>query len=175
MHLQPSNPVKPSQWRERHALDRFRAVPAAPHCLQLTASADDVDQNGHINNIAYLRWVQDAAFSHSRAAGFDLDRYRQLGGVFVVRKHELHYLQPTFAGDLLEAWTWVERWRAASCIRKTKIVRPQDRVTVAEATTLWALVDSEQGRPMRVPQQIATAFAPLGSDPSFEGSAPLRT
>ncbi len=140
-------------------------MPDALHCLKLTASRDDVDQNGHINNVAYLRWVQDAAFSHSRAAGYDLERYRELGGVFVVRKHELHYLQPTFAGDLLDVWTWVERWRAASCIRKTKIVRRHDRVTVAQATTLWALVDSQQGRPMRVPEPLTLAFASLGNDP----------
>jgi len=117
-----------------------------------------VDQNGHINNVAYLRWVQEAAFSHSRAAGFDLDLYRKLGGVFVVRKHELHYLLPTFAGDPLEVQTWIERWRAASCIRKTRIVRVSDQALVAQATTVWALVSTTTGRPIRVPAEISAAF-----------------
>ena len=130
----------------------------APHCLELTADPADIDQNGHINNVAYLRWVQEAAFSHSRAAGFDLDLYRKMGGVFVVRKHELHYLLPTFAGDPLEVQTWIERWRAASCIRKTRILRLSDQAVVARATTVWALVSTTTGRPIRVPVEISTAF-----------------
>ena len=84
-------------------------------------------------------------FSHSRAAGFDLDLYRKMGGVFVVRKHELHYLLPTFAGDPLEVQTWIERWRAASCIRKTRILRLSDQAVVARATTVWALVSTTTG------------------------------
>ncbi|MBU0575210.1 MAG: hypothetical protein KKF28_01770 [Proteobacteria bacterium] len=30
---------------------------------------DAVDANGHVNNVVYLRWMQDVAIRHSDAAG----------------------------------------------------------------------------------------------------------
>ena len=32
--------------------------------LPITVLASDIDQLGHVNNVTYLRWVQDAAVAH---------------------------------------------------------------------------------------------------------------
>jgi acyl-CoA thioesterase FadM len=59
--------------------------------MTFIASAEDIDELGHVSNIAYVRWLQDAATRHSAAVGLELADYLRLGGVFVVRRrHRIH-------------------------------------------------------------------------------------
>ena len=115
-----------------------------------------IDELGHASNVAYLGWVQDVARAHSEAVGYDHARYRELGGVFVVIRHEIDYLRPAFAGDVLALTTWVESFGAASSERRTEIARGD--TLVARAVTTWAYVDVGQGRPLRIPPAVKEAF-----------------
>jgi len=122
----------------------------------ITVTADDVDMLGHTNNVAYLRWVQDVAVAHSDAVGFDFEAYRSIGAVFVVRRHEIEYLRPTFRGDTLVVRTWVPSATAATCLRRTEITRGPDVVCTAQ--TVWGFVDLTAGRLRRIPKEIVASF-----------------
>jgi acyl-CoA thioester hydrolase len=130
-------------------LERF-AIPIDP-------TAADIDELGHVSNLVYLRWVMDVAMAHSRAVGWDWARYRALGAAFMVRRHEIDYVAQVTLGDTLRAETWVDSWRAASCIRKTELSR--DGKIVARAATTWALIGLTSGRPQRIPDELAALFA----------------
>jgi acyl-CoA thioester hydrolase len=117
---------------------------------------EDIDELGHVSNLVYLRWVQDVAMAHSRARGWDWARYRALGAVFMVRRHEIDYVAQVTLGDELRAETWVDTWRAASCVRKTELIRG-DKI-VARAATTWALIGVASQRPQRIPDDLVAAF-----------------
>jgi len=70
--------------------------------------ADAIDVNGHVNNLAYVAWMQDVAIEHSAAAGWPMERYLQLGAGWVVRSHFIEYLRPVFAGERLAVQAVVE-------------------------------------------------------------------
>lgn len=125
--------------------------------IPINPAPADIDELGHVSNLVYLRWVQDVAMAHSRALGWDWARYRALGAVFVVRRHEIDYVAQVALGDTLRAETWVDSWRAASCIRKTELLR--DGKIVARAATTWALIGLASGRPQRIPDELAALFA----------------
>ena len=57
--------------------------------MPITPVPDDIDELGHVSNLVYLRWVGDVAMAHSRSAGWDYARYRELGAIFMVRRHEI--------------------------------------------------------------------------------------
>lgn len=124
--------------------------------LPITVTEPDIDELGHVSNLVYLRWVLEVAMAHSTSLGWDHARYREHGAVFVVRRHELDYLGQVTLGQVLVAETWVEEWRAASCIRKTEIVR--DGTVVARAATTWAFMSFASGRPVRIPDEIVALF-----------------
>lgn len=124
----------------------------------ITAKDDEIDELGHVSNVAVVRWIQDVAVGHSEAVGWDYDAYRRHGAVFVVRRHEVDYLRPVLAGDAVHLETWIESWHAASTIRCTSIVRAADHVAIASARTQWVLVSTESGRPRRIPPLIVSAF-----------------
>ena len=126
--------------------------------IELVASPDEVDELNHVSNLVYLRWVLRAAHAHSSAVGYDYPQYRDLGAVFVVRRHEIDYLSPAYAGDRIALTTWVESWRGASSVRKTAISR-DDGVELARASTLWAMVSVDGGRLTRIPAELKAAFA----------------
>jgi acyl-CoA thioester hydrolase len=125
---------------------------------QVVAEPGDIDELDHVSNITYVRWLQLAATGHSAAVGWDSAAYRALGSVFVVRRHEIDYRAPAYAGDRIELCTWVESWRTASSVRRTDITRLDDGALLASAATQWALVSFDGGRPRRIPDELRRAF-----------------
>lgn len=132
--------------------------------MDIVAAADEIDDLGHVSNIAYVRWVQDVARAHSEALGFGVAAYRDLGVIFVVRRHEIEYLRPAYAGDRIVLRTWIDSWKAATSVRMTSIMRMAQQgegeieIELARARTLWALVSTDTGRPRRIPDAILQAF-----------------
>ena len=130
-----------------------------------TALAEEIDQLGHVNNLAYLRWMLSAAAGHSSVQGWTTERYQQLGAAWVVRSHEIKYLASAFEGERIVVRTWVADLKHFSCLRKYKIVRVSDHVLLASATTEWAFVDTKTGTLKRIPAEVLDAFevVPQGS------------
>src|SRR3990170_56568 len=83
----------------------------------------DIDEQGHVNNVAYLRWIQDVAVAHWRHAASDemLAKYS-----WVVVRHEIDYKKPAFAGEEITASTWIGEWTQVTCERLTEIHRGED-------------------------------------------------
>jgi acyl-CoA thioester hydrolase len=66
----------------------------------------EIDPLGHVNNAVYLTYLEQAAIDHAAVAGYDVERLRDLGGVFIARRHEVDYRLPARAGDWLRVTTW---------------------------------------------------------------------
>src|SRR5689334_18672732 len=60
--------VKPMTARPARRSGRPKASAASPECrLEVTVDRNDVDGLGHVNNIVYVRWLQDVAMAHAFA------------------------------------------------------------------------------------------------------------
>ena len=133
---------------------------------RLTVPDDVIDVNRHVNNLAYLRWMQDVATAHSVAQGWPLERYLGIGAGWFVRSHFIEYLRPAFAGDALAIRTWVADIAARSSTRRYLFVREGDGQHVARAETLWVWVDFATGRPARIPGEVMASFPIVPDDDS---------
>lgn len=125
---------------------------------RLIVSPEEIDELGHANNLAYLRWLQDAALAHSAAQGWPPEAYKQLGLGWVVSSHEITYERPAFAGDALTVRTWVASFKRASSVRRYDVFRGGDGKRLVTAATNWAFVDYRTGLPTRILPQIVGAF-----------------
>jgi acyl-CoA thioester hydrolase len=134
--------------------------------IQITKK--DVDQNGHLNNVVYVQWMQDVAMKHSAAVGYDWQKYQELGTSWIIKSHFIEYKSPGFEGEDIELQTWVFKHEKLSSLRKYRFVRPSDGRLLAVAETNWVYVDSSNGRPRRIDQEVADAFplVPAGEEPS---------
>jgi acyl-CoA thioester hydrolase len=129
-----------------------------PHRITRAVEAADIDELGHASNLTYLRWVVEAAVSHTTHLGLGPLDYRKRGQSFVVRRHTIDYLRPALAGDRVIVETCVVSLRTASSERETVIVHAETGARLVEATSLWAFVDLEAGRPVRIPPDVRAIF-----------------
>jgi acyl-CoA thioester hydrolase len=124
----------------------------------LTVAPGHIDRLGHVNNLEYLRWALEAAVRHSAAQGWPAEAYERLGATFVVRSHEIQYLQPAYEGDEIVVRTWVADFRRLSCLRRYKIIRTSDDVVLAKAATQWSFIKLDSGTLTRIPPELGSAF-----------------
>ena len=120
---------------------------------EVHVTEDLVDRNGHVNNVAYVQWMQDAAVQHARASGCTQVSV-SLGATWVVRTHRVEYFRPAFAGDRITVLTWVADWRKVRSLRKYKMVRGDEPAPLVRAETDWVFVDVKTGRPRPIPAEI---------------------
>ena len=124
---------------------------------KLTVPDHAVDINGHVNNIEYLRWMQDAAVLHSDIQGCTQATI-DAGATWVVRTHYIEYLRPAFAGENIVVWTWVSNIRRVQSLRKYRIIRTDDSTVLVEGETNWVFVDARTGRLRSIPKDVLLLF-----------------
>ena len=131
---------------------------------RFTVPATAVDPNGHVNNVTYVQWMQDIALEHYDAMG-GTGPTQALGATWVVREHRIVYMGQAFAGEEIEAQTWVVNLRRVRSLRKYRFVRTSDGAPLVRGETDWVFVDAESGRPRRIPGEIADLFELVTGEP----------
>jgi len=140
-----------------------------PFSIRVNVTEQDIDELRHVNNLVYIRWIQDVAFAHSVAVGLPMEKYRSLGAFFVVRRHEVDYLRSAVLGDELEVETRVIESSLVTAHRQTFIRRLSDGQVMVQAKTHWAYVSTTTGRPVRIPPEVRQCFT---IEPLEQKSAP---
>lgn len=122
----------------------------------ITIPKEVIDENGHVNNVAYVQWMQDIAVEH----------YASIGGIeaqgpdstWVVREHRIEYFLPAFENEEIEIHTWVENVRRVRSLRKYEFVHKADEKILVKGETDWVFVDIKTGRPRAVPNEVMAVF-----------------
>jgi acyl-CoA thioester hydrolase len=136
----------------------------SPPAFEIRAAVElaDIDRLGHVNNIAYLRWVQDAAVAHWTAVAPAADQARL---VWVVIRHEIDYKQPAFYGDEIIARTWVGSASWVRFERFTELRRAKDDAVLGKARTLWCALDAATLKPTAVSREVRELFSTADTRP----------
>lgn len=124
--------------------------------IPLAIEPSDIDQLGHVNNVTYLRWVQEAAVAHWTAAAPAADQAKVF---WIVLRHEIDYKRAALPGDELVARTWVGASTRLRFERFTEILRLRDGRVLAEAKTLWCPIDARTMKPVEVSPEVRAIFS----------------
>ncbi len=117
---------------------------------------EDIDEQNHVNNTVYLRWVQEVATAHWRAVA-TADARENIG--WVVLRHEIDYKTPACLGDEIVLRTWVGKSTRLTFERFTEIRRSGDDQLLSNARTLWCPINAQTARPVRVPAEVREQFS----------------
>ena len=120
-----------------------------PYQHKIEVSGDDIDDLGHVNNVVYVRWVQEVAAAHWEHVAPTVLKAKD---AWVVLRHEIDYKNPAFLKDDITGSTWVGDHHGAKFDRFVTI-QCENRV-LAEAKTSWCLLDAKSFRPIRIPHEI---------------------
>ena len=136
----------------------------------------ECDKYGHVNHTNYLRYMQEAAFDASAAAGYDLARYEAMDRFWLVRATDIEIMRPLSYADSVQVKTWVADFRRVRSRRMYEFRLAGAEESVARACTDWAFLDSTTGRPVPIPPDMVAAFLPEGppdkARPHFPSSSP---
>ena len=125
---------------------------------EFTVAKEEVDQYEHVNNVVYVKWMQDVAILHSESTG-GAEAVREANGRWVARSHRIEYLSPAFAGEDVIALTWVVNFRRVRSLRRYSFLRKNDKKLLARGETEWIFLDAATGRPRTIPVEVIRAFS----------------
>jgi acyl-CoA thioester hydrolase len=120
--------------------------------------ASAIDENGHVNNVAYVQWMQDIAVEHYASIG-GVQSTQLIGATWVVREHRIEYFLPAFVNEEIEIRTWVENVRRVRSLRKYEFIRRSDGKLLVRGETDWVFIDAKTGAPRAIPQEVFKVFS----------------
>ena len=113
----------------------------------------DIDTQGHVNNVACVRWIQDVAVAHWFSVTTEATREEMS---WVVLRHEIDYKKPAFENEEIVVETWVGEPTRISWERFTEIKRGEN--LLCRARSVWCLIDRETSRPKRITESFIKIF-----------------
>ena len=122
----------------------------------------DMDAYGHVNNTAYLAYLEQARVS------MFFDRYdSSFSGGTVVAHHEITYLRPVvYHPEPLRLELWVEKIRAASFDVRYDVF--DGEVLAAKAVTTLVTFDFSTDRPRRLTPSESAILRGYTAEPAPE-------
>lgn len=116
-------------------------------------AAEDIDAQRHVNNVAYVRWIQDIAVAHWFSITTEAIRAKY---TWVVTRHEIDYKRQAFETEEVTVKTWVGSPTRISWERFTEITRGED--LLVKARSVWCLINRETVKPTRITAELKELF-----------------
>jgi acyl-CoA thioester hydrolase len=128
--------------------------PAAPALARHRVAMHEVDAIGHVNNAAYLDFIGQATLDALGGAGWPLDRCVEHGGVPILVRADVEYLDGARYGEELVVATWFTL-DGATFDGHHAVLRPGTERPLVRAATRWRFGDPATAEPCPVPDDLA--------------------
>lgn len=119
--------------------------------LEIEIKTYDIDVAGHVNNIVYVRWIEDL---RSRLLGSrsSMDELLEKHLYPVVTSTNIRYRSQLKLSDRLKGIMWVESVKHG--LMELKVIFQRDDETVATAEQNCVLMDLETGKMNRKAMEV---------------------
>jgi acyl-CoA thioester hydrolase len=124
--------------------------------LDFAPNPSDIDENGHVNNVVYLRWAQDLGVAHWRSLAPTEEQARW---AWVALRHEVDYRRALKPRETGHGRTWVAETADGPRFDRFIRIDAEDGAMCAQVKTVWCLIEQTTGRPKRVPSWMMEMFA----------------
>ena len=146
---------------------------ALPFTLPLIVATEEIDDYRHVNNAAYVRWLDRCAWAHSAAAGISIEDCKGLDRGMAVRRSQLEYLAPAFLNDSIIVATWITHNDHRLRINRSfQVVAERTGKTLLRASLEYVCLALSTGRPVRMPPDFAERYQPTVSISTAGDRAP---
>lgn len=117
--------------------------------IKIRVSSEDIDLLEHVNNLVYVKWMDEIATNHWAHLTKDtpLPQY-----VWVVVRHEIDYLKQASLGDKIIVKTWVGETKGVTSVRFMEFYK--NDVLLVKAKTTWAMLDAKTFKPSRIRENV---------------------
>ncbi|MGY0217314.1 acyl-CoA thioesterase [Endozoicomonadaceae bacterium StTr2] len=126
----------------------------SPYILKVSVSGEHLDRLQHVNNIEYLRWLEEVGWHHITDLGASWEVWKQAERAMATHVSHINYLAAAVAGDFLRVGTWLIKCDGLRAIRRFQIIRDSDGATLLRAEIQYVCIDIKTGQPRRMPPSM---------------------
>ncbi len=117
----------------------------------------EVDDQGKLTFTSMIDYFQDCSSFHSEDAGVGIDYLKEAHIAWVLASWRIEVMRYPLHGERVTVSTWPYRFQGFYGWRNF-LMRDEQGNQLARANTLWVLLDSVSGHPVRVPKQVGEAY-----------------
>lgn len=123
---------------------------------QITVTKHDIDELNHVNNVRYVKWVNNAAKLH-----WEQNITEEIGNNFywVVLSHNIEYKSSALLNDVITIKTYVTKSEGVTSTRVVEMYNSKTNKLLVKSETNWCLIDGRSNRPTRITAEIANLFS----------------
>lgn len=127
----------------------------------------DCDTYGHVNNAAYISYMEYAFTIWLHRLGFDIGSAWKLAGTDSWQPAEIAavYTRPAYIGQTLQATIWAEEAGSKHIVTGCAISHPAGE-TALQAYAKWRRVDRYTGEALPIPPEIIAAVSAAQHKPA---------
>jgi acyl-CoA thioester hydrolase len=139
-------------------------MPSTP----ITVRWGDMDSYGHVNNVFFIRYLEDTRFALFTPDIFDLF---PPGANGLMAGHRIEYRAPlSYSDGPITSTLWITRIGTSSFEIGYRLASAEGATVYAIASTALVIVDAASGRPVPIPDPLRDALTAWIGDP-----VPFRT
>ncbi|CAM3736385.1 acyl-CoA thioesterase [Parendozoicomonas haliclonae] len=128
-----------------------------PFIWRISCAGEHEDRLGHVNNVQYLHWLEEAGWQHITLLGAPWESWRDAGAAMATVRTEVDYRAAAYAGDLLYIGTWLTGGDRLRMTREFQIIRASDSKTLLTAKLDYVCISLTTGKPVRKPPALEQA------------------
>lgn len=132
---------------------------------QLQVRSYEGDAWGLLPASGMLRYLEEAAVSAARDAGYGRAFHDERNSLWVIRRMALALNAPVRIGDCIDIVTWASHFERVRGGREYRVTNAEGTL-VASGLAEWVYLERQTLRPLAVPREVAVDFdlpgAPLG-------------
>ncbi|WP_326984963.1 acyl-ACP thioesterase domain-containing protein [Chryseobacterium sp. MYb264] len=112
---------------------------------KITVTEDHIDGNHHVNNVQYVKWVEEIAGEH-----WDLVKHKTgfTNDIWMLLDHHIQYKKQVYLGDILTVKTYPKDPEGIRQPRKVEFYC-HDQLVV-DSLTIWVFIEHETQRIIRL-------------------------
>lgn len=122
---------------------------------EITVRPDDIDMNNHVHNSKYLDYLLMARYDQMKKDyKVPMEEFIKLGYSWVASTTYIDFLREIKLGDRIVVRTQVNSFEGAHVKVNFWIVKMETNKVAAEGYSVYALISTSNGRPVRIPEEI---------------------
>ena len=105
---------------------------------QIKITEEYIDLNNHVNNVQYVKWVEEIAAEHWDSVKYKLDFPDD---IWMLLDHHIQYKKQVYLGDVITIKTYPKSPEGIRQPRKVEFYC--NDVLVVDSLTLWVFIDKK--------------------------------
>jgi acyl-CoA thioester hydrolase len=118
----------------------------------------DIDHYGHVNNVSFVKQLENVAWAHTHSLGLTIEDYRNLDAGMAITHHDIYYFKSVHLDQFINCQTGV-----IACDHKLRVARAfafydENEDCVLTARTDFVCIKLSTGKPRRMPKAFIEAY-----------------